>query len=72
MISGGADEHDVRKQKEVLKETTDMFPEVQKRLEKSILDLQEIVSLMSKNEVFSTSEEFLAASQVLQESNLQE
>lgn len=45
-----------------------MLPDVQKRLEKSILDLQELVSVMSKSDVFSNSEEFLAASQVLQES----
>ena len=69
LIDSGADDHDIRKQQEVLKETTDMFPDVKQRLEKSILDLQELVSQMSKSEVFSSSEEFLAASQLLQESS---
>jgi len=68
LIDSGADIHDVRKQQEVLKETTDMFPDVKKRLEKSRLDLAELVSVMSKSSVFLDSEEFLAASQVLQES----
>jgi tubulin-specific chaperone A len=67
LVDSGADDHDIRKQQEVLKETTDMFPDVKKRLEKSVLELQNLVSVMSKSEVFSNSEEFLAASQVLQD-----
>lgn len=68
LIDSGADDHDIRKQQEVLKETTDIIPDVKKRLEKSILDLQDLVSVMSKSEVLSNSEEFLAASEILQDS----
>ncbi|KAI9331149.1 tubulin binding cofactor A [Pilaira anomala] len=40
LIASGADEYDVRKQKEVLDETLQMIPDVKKRLAQAYQDLQ--------------------------------
>ncbi|RUP00767.1 tubulin binding cofactor A [Jimgerdemannia flammicorona] len=43
MTADGADEHDVRKQYEVLEETNMMLPDVKKRLAVAYKELQDIV-----------------------------
>ncbi|TPX69430.1 hypothetical protein SpCBS45565_g02456 [Spizellomyces sp. 'palustris'] len=69
LVADGADEHDIRKQKEVLEETNQMLPESKKRLAaayKELADLVEkYVSAAGSEEV--APEEVLAAQTVLQE-----
>ncbi|KAI8379527.1 tubulin binding cofactor A [Radiomyces spectabilis] len=61
LIANGADEADVRKQKEVLEETLCMIPDVKKRLAKAYEDLQDKV----QDPAYADTEELKEAQTVL-------
>ncbi|KAL0088518.1 tubulin binding cofactor A [Phycomyces blakesleeanus] len=63
LIADGADEADVRKQKEVLEDTLQMIPDVQKRLAKAYADLEDKVT----DPAYADSEELKDALQALEE-----
>lgn len=64
----GKDEHDVRKQEEVLLESLMMVPDCQRRLQKAYQDLKSILESESELKEF---EEYKAAVQVLEEAAIQ-
>ncbi|KAI8820204.1 tubulin binding cofactor A-domain-containing protein [Fimicolochytrium jonesii] len=68
LIADGADEHDIRKQKEVLEETHVMMPDGKKRLARAQEELQELLDkyLGAVDHEAATSEEVLAAKSLLQ------
>ncbi|KXS17860.1 tubulin binding cofactor A [Gonapodya prolifera JEL478] len=43
MVQEGKDEHDIRKQREVLEETTNMIPDCKKRLVAAYKELEKLV-----------------------------
>ncbi|KAJ3011345.1 hypothetical protein HKX48_006875 [Thoreauomyces humboldtii] len=69
LVSSGADEHDVRKQKEVLEETHQMMPDGKKRLAAAQRDLKDLLDsfLKDASPEAAASEEIVAARQLLQE-----
>ncbi|KAK3819850.1 MAG: tubulin binding cofactor A [Benniella sp.] len=44
MIEDGSDEYDIKKQREVLQETLDMLPDVDRRLKSAQFDLENLVA----------------------------
>ncbi|KAI8071739.1 tubulin binding cofactor A [Gongronella butleri] len=63
LVAEGADDADIRKQKEVLEETYQMIPDVKKRLGVAYKELQE----MTKDEAYASSSELAEAVSTLQE-----
>ncbi|KAI9032830.1 tubulin binding cofactor A [Phycomyces nitens] len=63
LIADGADEADVRKQKEVLEDTLQMIPDVQKRLAKAYADLEDKVT----DPAYAGTDELKDALQALEE-----
>ncbi|KAI8092963.1 tubulin binding cofactor A [Halteromyces radiatus] len=61
LVAEGADEADVRKQQEVLKETNQMIPDVKKRLVAAYVDLQD----KANDPQYQGSEELQEAQTVL-------
>lgn len=58
LILEGADEADVRKQKEVLEETVQMIPDVKRRLDAAYQELSTmVVGLYLSRKIFRASEE---------------
>jgi tubulin-specific chaperone A len=64
----GKDEHDIRKQEEVLRESLLMVPDCQRRLAKAF---DELKILLETEEALSESEEYSAAKKVLEEADAQ-
>ncbi|KAJ3056139.1 hypothetical protein HK097_007971 [Rhizophlyctis rosea] len=68
LIAEGADDADVRKQREVLEETNLMFPDTKRRLAAAHKELVDLVAGVSAgDESITASEELAAAQQVLAE-----
>ncbi|KAJ3016702.1 hypothetical protein HKX48_003906 [Thoreauomyces humboldtii] len=69
LISSGADEHDVRKQREVLDETHQMMPDGKKRLAAAHRDLKDLLDKFLKDATpeAAASDEIVAAQQLLQQ-----
>lgn len=63
-LIAGKDEHDIRKQEEVLLESLMMVPDCQRRLLKAYQDLKSILETESE---LNKLEEFKAAEKVLEE-----
>ncbi|KAI9173031.1 hypothetical protein H9P43_007162 [Blastocladiella emersonii ATCC 22665] len=68
MAEAGADEHDVRKQKEVLQETLVMIPDTQRRLVDAFADLEAYASAVAN---LKETPEYDAAISVLDEARPQ-
>ncbi|ORZ32221.1 tubulin binding cofactor A [Catenaria anguillulae PL171] len=68
LIDTGADEHDVRKQKEVLQESLVMIPDTQRRLQEAFADLEEFTQTVTD---LKETPEFEAASAILEEARPQ-
>jgi tubulin-specific chaperone A len=64
----GKDEHDIRKQEEVLRECVMMIPDCQRRLVKAF---DELKILLETEAALSESEEYIAAKKVLDEAEAQ-
>lgn len=60
----GRDDADIRKQEEVLAEAFSMIPDCQRRLSKAYQELQ---SILDSEEDLKETEEFILASQILEE-----
>ncbi|KPJ20936.1 Tubulin-specific chaperone A [Papilio machaon] len=60
----GQDEHDIRKQEEVLQESLMMVPDCQRRLLKAHADLK---SILESEQDLKENEDYIAAEQVLKE-----
>ncbi|TPX51451.1 hypothetical protein SeMB42_g00787 [Synchytrium endobioticum] len=68
LISAGADEHDVNKQKEVLEETSQMIPDNKRRLGAAYKELETIVAeLVAADPKLEETEEVVAAKTLLDE-----
>ncbi|KAI8586982.1 tubulin binding cofactor A-domain-containing protein [Geranomyces variabilis] len=69
LIADGADEHDVRKQKEVLEETHQMLPDGKKRLADAQRDLADLLDKFLKTATpeAAAAEEVVAAKALLEE-----
>ncbi|RUS21497.1 tubulin binding cofactor A [Endogone sp. FLAS-F59071] len=68
IVAAGADEHDVRKQKEVLEETTTMMPDVKKRLADAYKTLLECI----QDPQFEGTQELTDARAVLAEVEIED
>lgn len=66
--SEGKDEHDVRKQEEVLQESLMMVPDCQRRLVKAY---EELKSILDSEQDLKNAEEYITSVKVLEESKLQ-
>ncbi|XP_046677967.1 tubulin-specific chaperone A isoform X2 [Homalodisca vitripennis] len=64
----GKDDHDVRKQEEVLQECLMMVPDCQRRLVKAYEELQKIIDTETD---LNTNEDYLSAVKVLEDAKLQ-
>lgn len=64
-MSEKADEHDIRKQKEVLEETLQMIPDTKNRLLKACQDLQKLIEKGERDDNVSATEEFSLAKATL-------
>ncbi|KAG7300089.1 hypothetical protein JYU34_015628 [Plutella xylostella] len=64
----GRDEHDVRKQEEVLQEALMMVPDCQRRLVKAFLDLKNI---LETEQDLKENEDYITAQQVLKDAESQ-
>ncbi|RIA84738.1 tubulin binding cofactor A [Glomus cerebriforme] len=62
LISEGADEHDIAKQKEVLQESLNMIPDCQNRLKEAHKELQKC--LENKDESWEGTEELKQAEEI--------
>ncbi|KAJ3369366.1 hypothetical protein AMAG_14590 [Allomyces macrogynus ATCC 38327] len=71
LIDSGADEHDVRKQKEVLQETLVMIPDTQRRLAAAFHELEGAVDALSKFPDVQGTPELEAAQAILAEARPQ-
>jgi tubulin-specific chaperone A len=60
----GKDEHNIRKQEEVLQETLLMVPDCQRRLSKAFNELK---ILLETEAALSESEEYISAKKILEE-----
>ncbi|CEL94153.1 unnamed protein product [Vitrella brassicaformis CCMP3155] len=57
MKEDNKDPHDIKQQEEVLKETTDMVPETQKRLKEAYADVEQLLALNFSDEMGKLPEE---------------
>ncbi|PNF28941.1 Tubulin-specific chaperone A [Cryptotermes secundus] len=64
----GKDEHDIRKQEEVLRESLFMVPDCQRRLVKAF---DELKILLETEAALSESEEYISAKKILEEAELE-
>lgn len=64
----GKDEHDIRKQEEVLQESLMMVPDCHRRLAKAFNELK---ILLESEAALSESEEYITAKKVLEEAEAQ-
>ncbi|KAJ3045416.1 hypothetical protein HDV00_010286 [Rhizophlyctis rosea] len=69
LVAEGADDADIRKQKEVLEETNQMFPDGKRRLAAAHKELYDLVASISStgDETLQSSEELTAARLALEE-----
>ncbi|KAI9140831.1 putative cofactor A [Paraphysoderma sedebokerense] len=67
LVHEHADEHDIRKQKEVLDETLQMIPDCKKRLEASYEELSSLMAKHKSDPQIESSEEYKQALQILEE-----
>eukprot|EP01116_Phalansterium_solitarium_P013186 TRINITY_DN3032_c0_g1_i2.p1 TRINITY_DN3032_c0_g1~~TRINITY_DN3032_c0_g1_i2.p1 ORF type:complete len:123 (-),score=20.26 TRINITY_DN3032_c0_g1_i2:641-1009(-) len=66
MKAKGADSHDVKKQEEVLTESQDMIPDVEKRLEAALHDLTaHMQAIEDEEETIKSLEDWKAAQEVV-------
>jgi len=66
MKANNADSHDVKKQEEVLTESQDMIPDVEKRLEAALQDLRaHMQSIVEEEAAIQSLEEWKAAEDVV-------
>ncbi|KAJ3176349.1 hypothetical protein HK101_010452 [Irineochytrium annulatum] len=65
LVQSNADEHDVKKQKEVLDETTQILPDTKRRLTEAVGQLQQVVDNYTKNGS-SSNEDLINANELLQ------
>ncbi|TPX57505.1 hypothetical protein CcCBS67573_g09244 [Chytriomyces confervae] len=66
LITANADDHDVRKQREVLEETTTMIPDCKNRLSAARDELQRLVSdILESSPDASESEDIVAAQEAI-------
>eukprot|EP00743_Colponemidia_sp_Colp-15_P011460 GILK01012789.1.p1 GENE.GILK01012789.1~~GILK01012789.1.p1 ORF type:complete len:112 (-),score=31.40 GILK01012789.1:96-431(-) len=65
--SNGGDSHDLKKQEEVIGETVQMIPEVRRRLQMALEELQSFLSENEKDEDIAGKEELLVAHQIVNE-----
>lgn len=65
--AAGADIHDLKKQEEVIAETSSMLPNTRKRLQDSVEDLTCYCEDNEEDEALRMSEEWMLAQQFLQE-----
>ncbi|KAI9105957.1 tubulin-specific chaperone A [Phlyctochytrium arcticum] len=71
LVADGADEHDVRKQQEVLEETNQMLPDCRRRITSAHNDLLSTLNQITKvNDVDLSSEEIVAARAAIDETDL--
>ncbi|KAJ3226340.1 hypothetical protein HK099_005048 [Clydaea vesicula] len=69
MIKNSEDEHEIRQQKRVLDETTQMFPDCKKRFNKAHQELSNLIAELLQNDPsLEESEDVKVANQILQES----
>jgi len=67
LISDGADEHDIAKQKEVLEESLNMIPDCQNRLKEAQKELQRV--LENKDASWEGTEELKQAEEIFEQIN---
>lgn len=63
MKTEGKDEHDIKKQREVLQESITMIPDCKRRYQKA---LQELDEDLKKNEDLKDTEEYIAALEMME------